>query len=91
MQVTVELSAAVIRELEIRARREGATLADLIRCLVEAHVEDSSAPAVRNLEAHLPLIAASETGPIHPVTGEAVFGSTSRTCNETVPASGSAC
>jgi metal-responsive CopG/Arc/MetJ family transcriptional regulator len=62
MQAIVELPEAVLRQLETLARREGATPADLIRRLVEAHVESSNAPAQRNLEAHLPLIPVSETG-----------------------------
>ena len=69
MQATVELPEAVLRELEILARREGATAADLIRRLVETHVASSQPPVERRLEVPLPLIPAAETGPIQPVTG----------------------
>ena len=69
MQAIVELPEAVLRELEALARREGATAADLIRRLVEAHVKRSQPAAQRAHDVHLPLIPASETGPIRPVTG----------------------
>ena len=72
MQATVELPEAVFRQLEMVASQEGATPADLIRRLVEAHIETSNAPSQHNLEARLPLIPASETGPIQPVTGKDV-------------------
>jgi hypothetical protein len=72
MQATVELPEAVLRQLEMVARQEGATPADLIRRLVEAHIETINAPSQPNLEARLPLIPASETGPIQPVTGKDV-------------------
>jgi hypothetical protein len=45
---------------------------------VEAHVESSNPSAQRNLEAHLPHIPASETGPIQPVTGKDVDAILSR-------------
>jgi hypothetical protein len=69
MQATVELPEAVLRQIEMLAKQAGATPADLIRQLVEAHVESSNPTGQRNLEARLPLIPASETGPIQPVTG----------------------
>ena len=69
MQATVELPEPVLRQLEILAKREGATPADLILRLVEAHVERYSLPLQSNIEVHLPLISASETGTIQPVTG----------------------
>lgn len=72
MQATVELPEAVLRRLEVLAKREGATPADLILRLVEAHVERCNPPAERGVEVHLPLIAASETGPIQPFTGKDV-------------------
>jgi len=72
MQATVELPDAVLRQLEMLAKQEGATPADLILRLVEAHVEQCNPPVQRTIEVHLPLIAASETGPIQPVTGRAV-------------------
>jgi len=78
MQATVELPEAVLRQLEMLAKREGATPADLIRRLVEAHAEGSNPTAQHNLEAHLPLIPASETGPIQPVTGADVDAILSR-------------
>jgi len=69
MQPTIELPEAVLRKLETLAEREGATPADVIRRFVEAQVETNRAPPQRGLEVHLPLIPASETGPIQPVTG----------------------
>lgn len=65
-------------QLEMLAKQEGATPADLIRRLVEARIETSSEPLQCNLEAHLPLIPASETGPIQPVTGADVDAILSR-------------
>jgi hypothetical protein len=44
----------------------------VIRGLVEAHIARGNPPAQRTLEVHLPLIPASATGPIQPVTGEDV-------------------
>ena len=72
MQATVELPEPFLRQLEVLAKREGATPADLILRLVEAHVEQCNPPVQRTIEVHLPLIAASETGPIQPVTGKDV-------------------
>jgi hypothetical protein len=69
MQAAVELPDAILSQLEMLAKQEGATPADLILRLVEAHVEQCSPPEQRTIEVHLPLIAASETGPIQPVTG----------------------
>jgi Ribbon-helix-helix protein, copG family len=78
MQATLELPEAVVRQLETLARQEGATPADLIRRLVEAHVASVGPSAQRNLEVRLPLIPASETGPIQPVTGADVDAILSR-------------
>jgi hypothetical protein len=78
MQATLELPEAVVRQLETLARQEGATPADLIRRLVDAHVASVGPSAQRNLEVHLPLIPASETGPIQPVTGADVDAILSR-------------
>ena len=76
MQATLELPEAVLRQLETLAKQEGATPADLIRRFVEARIETSDAPLQRSVEVRLPLIPASETGPIQPVTGadvDAIF------------------
>jgi Ribbon-helix-helix protein, copG family len=72
MQATVELPEPLLQQLEMLARREGATPGDLIRRIVEDHVARSQASAQRTFNASLPLIPASETGPILPVTGEDV-------------------
>jgi hypothetical protein len=69
MHATVELPESVLRDLEALARREGATAADLIRRLVEAHVASSQPAVERRFDVRLPLIPAAETGPIQPVTG----------------------
>jgi len=69
VQATVELPEPVLRQLEVLASREGATAADLIRRLVEGHVANSQPPVQRSLNVPLPLIPATETGPIQPVTG----------------------
>ena len=72
MQSTVELPEGVLQQLEMLARREGATPGDLIRRIVEDHVARSQPSAQRSLNVSLPLIPASETGPIRPITGKDV-------------------
>ena len=72
MQATVELPDAVLQQLEMLARREGATPGDLIRRIVEDHVARSQPSAQRTLNVSLSLIPASETGPIRPLTGKDV-------------------
>ena len=68
----MKVGSAVLRQLELVARQEGATPADLIRRLFEAHIETTKAQPQRNLKARLPLIPASESGPIQPIKGEDV-------------------
>ena len=72
MQATVELPEAVLQQLEMLARREGATPGDLIRRIVEDHVARSQPSVQRTLNVSLPLIPASETGVIQPLTGRDV-------------------
>jgi hypothetical protein len=72
MQATVELPDVVLQQLEMLARREGATPGDLIRRIVEDHVSRSQPSAPRTLNVSLPLIPGSETGPIRSVTGQDV-------------------
>ena len=73
MQATVELPAAVLRQLEALARSEGTTTADLIQRIVEAHVAGRrQTNSERHFAVPLPLIPASETGPIQPVSGRDV-------------------
>ena len=72
MQATVELPEVVLRQLEMLAQREGATPGDLIRRIVEDHVARSQPSLQRNFNVSLPLIPASETGPIRPITGKDV-------------------
>ena len=72
MQATVELPEVVLQQLEILARREGATPGDLIRRIVEDHVARRLPSVQRTLNLSLPLIPASETGPIGPVIGKDV-------------------
>jgi hypothetical protein len=72
MRATVELPEGVLQQLEILARREGATPDDLIRRIVVDHVARSQPSVQRGLNVSLPLIPASETGPIPPVTGKDV-------------------
>jgi hypothetical protein len=72
MQATVELPEEVLQQLEMLAQREGATPGDLIRRIVEDHVARSQPSVQRSLNVSLPLIPASETGPIRPVTGKDV-------------------
>jgi hypothetical protein len=72
MQATVELPAVVLQQLEILARREGATPGDLIRRVVEDHLARSQPPVQRSFNVSLPLIPASETGSIHLLTGKDV-------------------
>ena len=72
MQATVELSEVVLRQLEMLAQQEGATPGDLIRRIVEDHVARSQPSVKHSLNVSLPLLAASETGPIRPITGKDV-------------------
>ena len=72
MQATVDLPEVVLQQLETLARREGATPGDLIRRIIEDHVARSQPSVQRILNVSLPLIPASETGPIRPVTGKDV-------------------
>ena len=72
MQATVELPEVVLRQLEMLAQREGATPGDLIRRIVEDHVARSQPSVQRSLNVSLPLIPASETGAIRPITGKDV-------------------
>jgi hypothetical protein len=72
MQATVDLPEVVLQQLEMLARREGATPGDLIRRIVEDHVARSQPSAQPSLNVSLPLIPASETGAIRPVTGKDV-------------------
>jgi len=72
MQATVDLPDVVLRQIEALAESEGATPEDLIRRVVEAYVAGSPQPVQRKFDAPLPLIPASETGPIQPITGKDV-------------------
>jgi len=72
MQATVELPEVVLHQLEMLAQREGATPGELIRRIVEEHVARSQPFVERGVNVSLPLIPASETGPIRPVTGRDV-------------------
>lgn len=72
MQATVELPEVVLQQLEMLAKREGATPGDLIRRIVEDHVARSQPYEPRCFNVSLPLIPASETGPIQALTGKDV-------------------
>jgi hypothetical protein len=72
VQATVGLPEVVLHQLEMLAKREGATPGDLIRQFVEDHVARSQPSVARSLNVSLPMIPASEAGPIQPVTGKAV-------------------
>jgi Ribbon-helix-helix protein, copG family len=72
MHATVEIPEAILHQLEMLARREGATPGDLIRRIVEDHVARSQPSPARSLNVSLPLIPASETGPIRLVAGKDV-------------------
>jgi hypothetical protein len=72
MQATVELPEGILQQLEMLARLEGATPGDLIRRIVEDHVARSQPSLQPTLNVSLPLIPASETGPIRPITGKDV-------------------
>jgi hypothetical protein len=72
MRATVELPEVVLQQLEMLARREGATPSDLIRRIVEDHVARRQPSARRRFSVSLPLIPVSETGPIRPITGKDV-------------------
>jgi hypothetical protein len=72
VQATVQLSEAVLRQLEMLAQREGGTPGDLIRRIVEEHMARSQPFMECSVNVSLPLIPASETGPIRPVTGRDV-------------------
>ena len=72
MQAIVELPEAVLQQLEMLARREGGTPGDVIRRIVEEHVALRQPFLQRGNDVILPLIPASETGPVRPVTGRDV-------------------
>lgn len=72
MQATVQLSEDVLRQLEMLTQRQGGTPGDLIRRIVEEHVARSQPFMECGVNVSLPLIPASETGPIRPVTGRDV-------------------
>jgi hypothetical protein len=72
MRATVELPEAVLRQLEMPAGQEGATPGDLIRRIVEDRVARCQPSVERRFSASLPLIPASETGPIRLITGKDV-------------------
>jgi len=72
MQAIVQLPEEVLQQLEMLARREGGTPGDLIRRIVEEHMARSQPFMECGLNVSLPLIPASETGPIRPVTGRDV-------------------
>ncbi|MGA2770343.1 MAG: CopG family transcriptional regulator [Bryobacteraceae bacterium] len=72
MRTTVELPEAALRQIEMLAGREGTTPGDLIRRIVEDHVARCQPSAERRVSVSLPLIPASETGPIRPITGKDV-------------------
>jgi hypothetical protein len=72
MQATVDLPEPVLQQLEMLARQEGATQGDLIRRIIVDHLARSQPSVQRTLNVSLPLILASETGPLRPVTGKDV-------------------
>ncbi len=72
MQATVEFPEAVLRELEALARSEGTTTAQLIRRIVEAHMTTRQKSDVDRFAISFPLIPASETGLIQPLSGRNV-------------------
>ena len=72
MQATVDFPEVVLQQLEMLAEREGSTPGDLIRRIVEDHVARSQPWAQRSFNVSLPLIPASETGPIRLLTSKDV-------------------
>lgn len=69
MRATVELPDQVLEQLEMLAGREGATPSDLIRRIVEDHLARRQFSEQGSFNVSLPLIPASETGPIQPIVG----------------------
>jgi len=72
MQATVELPETVLRQLETLARSEGKTVADLIQQIVQSHMADRQTLNDLRSAASPPVIPATETGPIQPVSGRDV-------------------
>jgi hypothetical protein len=64
--IPAALLEGVLHRLEILARREGATPADLIRRIAEDHVARSQPFEPRTLNVSLPLIPVSKTAPSSP-------------------------
>jgi hypothetical protein len=62
------LGFEVLQQLEILASQEGTTAGDLIRRIVGDHLMRTPPPTPRPFNVPLPLISASETGPIQPLT-----------------------
>jgi hypothetical protein len=69
MQATVDLPEDLLREIETLARREGASAPELVRRVLEEHIARSQPVAVAQIDVHLPLIPASETGAIYDIRG----------------------
>ena len=70
MRATVNLPDALFQQLEIIAQGEGATPSDLIQRIVQAHVASHPSTVTGCGDtATLPLIPASETGSIQPISG----------------------
>lgn len=74
MRATAEFPDHVLHQLEMLAGQEGATPSDLIRRIVEDHLARTQPSASRSYSVSLPLIPASETGPIQPVIGKHLDG-----------------
>jgi len=72
MQATLQLPEEVLRQIEMIAQLEGGTPSDLTRRIVEEHIARSRPLIDRSVNVCLPLIPASETGPIRPATGRDV-------------------
>lgn len=68
----MELPEAVLRQLEALARSEGTTIAGLIQQIVQSHI--ASRQIFNDLRSAVPppVIPASETGPIQPISGRDV-------------------
>lgn len=72
MRATFEFPDTIFRELESIARREGATPGDLIRRLVEDHLNRRDFAMAPRQNVRLPLIPESETGVIPFIKGAEV-------------------
>jgi hypothetical protein len=69
MQAIIDLPESVLESLATLARRQGATPSDVIRRIVEDHLQRADSVIRPKRDIVLPLISATQTGTIRRLTG----------------------